>query len=83
MNRLEFINWLETKSSFERSFADSDNEWKELMNHAEYIWDELTVEIDKVIFNWEKWEWGSISYEREEYSFDEFIERYNNYDLKQ
>lgn len=82
MNRIEFINWLETNSSLSRTNDNSDNEWRELMNYSEYIWDELTVEDDKVIFNWEEWEWGGINYRTRECSFDEFIMRYDNYELK-
>ena len=62
MNRIEFIVWLENKSGLSRRNDDSDNDWRELMNYAEYIWDELIVESDKVIFNWEEWEWGGINY---------------------
>jgi len=52
------------------------------MNYAEYIWDELTVEDDKVIFNWEEWEWGGINYRSRECSFDEFAELYECGGLK-
>jgi hypothetical protein len=37
MNKIEFIIWLETKSGFSRRNNNSDDEWRELMNHAEYI----------------------------------------------
>jgi len=82
MNRTEFINWLENKSGLSRRNDNSDDEWRELMNYAEYIWDELTVEDDKVIFNWEEWEWGGISYRSRECSFDEFAELYECGGLK-
>jgi hypothetical protein len=80
MNRNEFIEWLKNKSGFIRSYNNSDNEWRELRDHAEYIWDELTVEDDKVIFNWEECEWGGTNYRS--CSFDEFIELYECYGLK-
>ena len=82
MNKIEFIIWLETKSGFSRRNNNSDDEWRELMNHAEYIQDELTVEDDKVIFNWEEWEWGGINYRSRECTFEEFVELYESYDLK-
>jgi hypothetical protein len=82
MNRTEFINWLENKSGLSRRNDNSDDEWRELMNYAEYIWDELTVEDDKVIFNWEEWEWGGINYRSRECSFDEFAELYECGGLK-
>jgi hypothetical protein len=82
MNRTEFINWLETKSGFNRKNINSDEYWRELINYAEYIWDELTVEDDKVIFRWEEWKWGSMDYRNREYSFKEFVELYENDELK-
>jgi hypothetical protein len=82
MNRLEFIDWLEHSSGFERTNNTFDNEYRELMDYAEYVWDELTVEDDKVIFRWEEWYWGGINYRNRECSFDEFVEMYDNYNLK-
>ncbi len=81
MNKTEFINWLETKTGFSRSYK-SDNEWRELIDYAEYIQDELTVEDDKVIFNWEEWEQGGINYRNRECTFDQFVELYESYGLK-
>jgi hypothetical protein len=52
------------------------------MDYAEYVWDELIVEDDKVIFNWEEWVFGGINYESRECSFDEFIELYESSNLK-
>lgn len=52
------------------------------MNYAEYIWDELTIENESVLFRWEECGWGYTEYRTREYSFEEFIERYTNYELK-
>lgn len=82
MNRIEFIDWLENKSSLSRKYDNSDTEWRELMNYAEYIWDELTIEDDKVIFNWEEWEFEGINYRIRECTFDEFVELYESGGLK-
>jgi hypothetical protein len=82
MNRSEFINWLETDSGLSRETDSNDDYWKELMNYAEYIWDELEVKEDSVVFMWEEWEWGGINYRKEEYTFDEFVERYKSDSLK-
>lgn len=82
MNRDEFINWLTYKSGFTKKSENYDNEWRELMNYAEYIWDELTVESDKVIFNWEEWIWGGVNYKSRECTFEEFITLYDSYNLK-
>lgn len=82
MNRTEFINWLENNSSLNKKNDNTDTEWRELMNYAEYIWDELTVEDNKVIFNWEEWECGGINYRTRECTFDEFVELYKCGGLK-
>ena len=82
MDKKDFINWLEKKSGLNRKNDNFDNEWRELMNYSEYIWDELIVEDDKVIFNWEEWDWGSINYRSRECSYDEFIELYEGGLLK-
>ncbi len=78
MNKDEFVEWLNS-SSFEKC---SDNEYRELMNYSEYIFDYLEVKDDTVTFKWEEWYWGGKSDRISEYSFDEFVERYNNYELK-
>ena len=82
MNRDEFIKWLSEKSSYSRSFRNDDSDWRELQNYAEYIWDELTVNENTVIFNWEEWYFGGREYRSSEYSFEEFIERYENFELR-
>lgn len=82
MNRIEFIEWLENKSGFSKTNDNCNTEWRELMNYAEYIFDELIVENDKVIFYWEEWEWGRINYRCRECSFDEFVSLYECYSLK-
>jgi hypothetical protein len=60
----------------------SDDEWRELMNYADYIYDELTVNADNVTFRWVEYEWGGRNYLSRECDFDEFIERYESYNLK-
>jgi len=83
MNKIEFINWLENKTALSRKNDNSDDEWRELMNYAEYIWDELyIIEDNKVIFNWEEWEWGGIYYRNRTCSFKEFVELYECGGLK-
>lgn len=82
MNRSEFIKWLDEKSGLTRESDNSDSYWKELMNYADYIYDELEVDEDKAIFKWERMYWGGSEWERNEYSFDEFVEKYETYSLK-
>lgn len=82
MKRTEFIDWLENNTGFIKSYSNSDTEWKELVDYADYIWDEVIVEDNRVIFNWEDWKLGGIDYMKRECSFDEFIYLYNNWELK-
>ncbi len=82
MTKIEFISWLENKTGLSRRNDDSDDEWRELMNYAEYIWDDLTIEDDIVIFNWEEWYFGGINYRSRKCSFDEFVDLYERDELK-
>lgn len=82
MKRDEFIKWLEENSGFSRCYTDSDNSWKEEMNYENYVYDYLEINNDNVEFSWENWYWGGIENRIDNYSFDEFVERYNNYGLK-
>jgi hypothetical protein len=79
MNKDEFIEWLNS-TSFEK--AGSDSSYRDLMNYSEYIFDYLEVNENTVTFTWEEWYWGGRDNRTSEYSFEEFIERYNNYELK-
>jgi len=84
MKRNEFIEWLETRSGFSKEWSAENNDtwWKELVDYGEYIYDELSVETDNVTFMWEEFYWGGRETKSRELSFEEFIERYNNYELK-
>ena len=82
MKRTEFIEWLETRSGFSKSWKTIDTEWRELVDYGDYIYDELTVNDDNVTFIWEELYWGGRSTKTIELDFEEFIERYNNYELK-
>ena len=82
MNKDEFVKWLDD-SSFSRSFSINDNDnWEELQNYAEFVFDYLEVNENSVTFKWEEWFWGGRENKSTEYSFDEFIERYNNFELR-
>lgn len=82
MERSDFIKWLKEKTSYESKWSNGDSEWRDLMNWAEYIWDELYVEEDKVIFSWEDWEFDEVEYRTNNYSFEEFVELYESGRLK-
>lgn len=82
MKKADFIDWLYNTSSFERTNANYEDEWRELQNYAEFIWDELTVEETTVTFTWEEFSWGSRETKSEIYSFEEFIERYAAFTLR-
>lgn len=81
MKLSEFIEWLDTKSGFSKH-GTGDSDWKELIDYAECIYDYLTIANNKVEFAWEEWTWGDIEYKKVELSFEEFIYKYENYELK-
>lgn len=81
MTKIEFITQLETKTCFGRIY-NNDDEWRELMNYAEYIWDEIIIDNEEVTFTWEDWYWGGRDYKSEKYSFDEFVRLYECDGLK-
>jgi hypothetical protein len=57
----------------------SENEWRNLVDYAEYIFDRIYIDDDKFEFSWEEWYWGGIEYKNREFdNFEEFKEFYNN-----
>jgi hypothetical protein len=82
MTKEEFIKWLENNTSFERKYNYSDTDWKYMVDYADYIFDELEILDDKVIFSWEYRTFGDTEYKKDEYTFDEFIDKYNRDTLK-
>jgi hypothetical protein len=83
MNREEFIKWLETETDFERKY-DRDN-WDifhRMVDYADYIFDEVEVNDDNVIFSWEYRTFGDTEDKKDEYSFEEFVDRYKKDNLK-
>ncbi len=79
MNKLEFIEWIESSTSFVKSIV---YDYEDLMNYAEYTFNYLSIKEDKVEFihTWRDDE-GYIDTEEDTYTFEEFIERYENYTL--
>ena len=83
MKREEFIKWLDGTSGFSRDYMDCDGTyWNEMVDYADYRFDYLEVENEKVIFKWEELYWGGSSMRNDEYSFEDFIRRYENYELR-
>lgn len=81
MTKEEFIEWLKT-TSFEKRFEKNDSEWRELMDYADYIWDDLTIEEDRVVFGWDYMYWGGSEYKTKEFTFEDFIKAYKNDTIK-
>ena len=79
MNKLEFIEWLESSTSFVKSIV---YDYEDLMNYAEYTFNYLSIKEDKVEFisTWRDDE-DNLDTEEDTYTFEEFIERYENYTL--
>lgn len=83
MNRDEFIKWLETETDFERKYdRDGWDIFHRMVDYADYIFDEVEVNDDNVIFSWEYRTFGDTEYKKDEYSFDEFVDRYKKDNLK-
>ena len=83
MNRDEFIKWLETETDFERKYdRDGWDIFHRMVDCADYIFDEVEVNDDNVIFSWEYRTFGDTEYKKDEYSFDEFVDRYKKDNLK-
>jgi hypothetical protein len=53
-----------------------------MVDYTDYIFDELEILDDKVIFSWEYRTFGDTEYKKDEYTFDEFIDRYKRDTLK-
>lgn len=85
MKKEDFIKWLDEKSGFKREFTIgncSDDYWEEMVDYADYRFDYLEVEENKVIFKWEELYWGGSSMRNDEYGFEDFIEKYEKYELR-
>ena len=78
MKREDFIKWIDG-TCFEKR---GEGFYRELVDYAEYDWNELEVYDDKVLFTWEEKYWGGRSTENREFSFEDFIEKYNDGNLK-
>jgi hypothetical protein len=81
MLRSDFIKWVES-ISYERRYNEGDVYWRYMVDYADYIFDELEILDDKVIFSWERSFWGGTEYINNEYSFSEFVNRYESGELK-
>ena len=80
MSKEEFVLWLES-SSYQRD-GNGDDYWRELVDYTDYVFDYVEIEGDKVVFKYEEYHWGYTSCEEKRYSFEEFIDSYENYTLK-
>lgn len=77
MSKEEFIEWADSKFG-----KDGSESYRDLVDYAECIYDYIDVEGDRVFFRWERRYWGGMDYVNDEYSFEEFIYRYQNYQLR-
>ena len=53
-----------------------------MIDYANYVYDDLDVLENEVEIVWENQYRGGFSLEKNKYSFEEFVERYNNDSLK-
>ena len=81
MSKEDFIKWLES-SPFSREYSTYDDCWRELVDYADYTFDYLEVNDNKVIFKYEEKHWGYTSNEEREYTFEDFIASYEANSIK-
>jgi hypothetical protein len=82
MTREEFVKWFAENACFSKESESSDVYWRNLVDYADYIFDYVEIESDKVIYKWEELYWGGSSYENREFTFEEFVEAYKNDSIK-
>lgn len=82
MKRDEFIEWFKENVCFERESENSDEYWRCMVDYADYRFDYIEIESDKVIYKWEELYWGGSSMEKREFTFEEFIDAYKNDSIK-
>jgi len=82
VNRIDFINWLKNESGLRQVFDNSDEYWEELSDYANYDFDNLDVYENSCEFIYDRNYWGGAERIREEYTFEDFIYTYENYNLK-
>lgn len=76
MKKEEFIEWFKSNTCYER--CGNDDSWRYMVDYADYRFDYIDIESDCVTYSWEELYWGGSSSERREFTFEEFIEAYNN-----
>lgn len=79
MNKKEFINWLETKTSYKKEEVLYDtNRWKEWVDFEHNSFDVITFDNETVLYHYI--DNGIMGLE--EYTFEEFVNTYEKYHLK-
>lgn len=58
MTREEFVKWFAENACFSKESESSDVYWRNLVDYADYIFDYVEIESDKVIYKWEELYWG-------------------------
>ena len=82
MTRSEFIKWLNEETTYFNDSLTLDEYWKNEVDYVNYIYDEVEVKENTVIFKWERMNWGGSEIEKNEFTFVDFVDRYKNYNLK-
>lgn len=80
MTKEEFIKWFDENMCFQRD--GSDDYWRYMVDYADYRFDYVEIESDKVIYRWEELYWGGSDMREREFSFEDFIEAYKNDSIK-
>lgn len=80
MTRTEFVSWFKEKAGFEKESLLDVNEtyWRRMIDYADYIFDYVEINEESVVYKWENMYWGGSTLETREFTFEEFIEAYEN-----
>lgn len=73
--------WCENNCWEKWGEGDWGIEYRELLDYANYIFDEVRCwkNSDEIDFNWEEWYWGGMDYRSESFDkFEDFVEFYEN-----
>ena len=79
MEKKDLVNYLDSNGWNRRwrSWSDSDdskdNEWEYLRSYADFIYDNLYINEDKVNLCYTDIGWGYTNYESYDFTFEEFV----------
>ena len=79
MTQNEFIEWVSKNTNYDKL---DNTRWVDLVDYSENISDHLYIHANCVSFEWENRYYGGTSHETDEYTFEDFIIKYELGSLK-